>query len=136
MKRINCAVAETEYFIYDSIDRLVIVAGAYEQVYTYDTIGNITSMNGEAYTYSTKPHAVTAVGAASYIYDGNGNMTNRNGQTITWDVENRPVAIDTESYIYDGDGNRISKTAGGETTLYINRYYETNVTELVSGKYR
>jgi hypothetical protein len=61
----------------------VITAGAYEQVYTYDTIGNITSMDGEAYTYSTKPHAVTAVGAASYIYDGNGNMTNRNGQTIT-----------------------------------------------------
>jgi len=33
-----------------------------------------------------------------------------------------------ELIIYDGDGNRISKTAGGKATLYINKYYETNVT--------
>ena len=29
---------------------------------------------------------------------------------------------------YDGDGNRISKTVGGVTTLYINKYYEKNLT--------
>jgi hypothetical protein len=43
--------AETEYFIYDSIDRLVITAGAYERVYTYDTIGNMINRNGKTITW-------------------------------------------------------------------------------------
>ena len=45
---------------------------------------------------------------------------------MTWDVENRPTIVGTETYVYDGDGNRISKTVGGVTTLYINKYYEKN----------
>lgn len=32
---------------------------------------------------------------------------------------------------YDGDGNRVKKTEGGETTLYINQYYEKNLTTSV-----
>ena len=31
-------------------------------------------------------------------------------------------------FIYDGDGNRVLKTESGETILYINRYYEINLT--------
>jgi RHS repeat-associated protein len=29
---------------------------------------------------------------------------------------------------YDGDGNRVMKTENGETILYVNRYYEKNLT--------
>jgi len=56
-------------------------------------------------------------------------MTTRSNQTITWDVENRPVTITGgASFVYDGDGNRVKKTEGGQTVLYINKYYEKNLT--------
>jgi hypothetical protein len=120
--------SETETFSYDSLDRLTKVAGAYDYSVSYDEIGNITSLNGNAYSYGTKPHAVNSVGSTSYVYDDNGNMTTRGAQTIVWDVENRPTSVSSETYIYDGDGNRVNKTVGNITTLYINKYYEKNLT--------
>jgi RHS repeat-associated protein len=32
------------------------------------------------------------------------------------------------TFVYDGDGNRVKKTEGGQTILYINQYYEKNIT--------
>jgi len=105
---------------------------SYTQSYNYDAIGNMTSMNGISYTYPTngvRPHAVTQVGSTSYSYDANGNMTARGAQTITWDVENRPLTVTGgATFVYDGDGNRVKKTEGGQTVLYINQYYEKNIT--------
>ena len=54
-------------------------------------------------------------------------------RTIEWDAENRPVSISVDgveiaSFVYDGDGNRIKKTESGNTTVYINRYFELNLT--------
>ena len=97
-------------------------------------------MNGASYTYGSQPHAVTAVGQASYVYDDNGNMTTRDDQTITWDVENRAISVtdgqNTTSFVYDGNGNRVKKTEGGETTVYVNRYYKKNLdTEEVTTYY-
>ena len=31
------------------------------------------------------------------------------------------------TFVYDGDGNRVKKTEGGQTILYVNRYYEKNL---------
>jgi len=86
-------------------------------------------MNGNSYTYGSRPHAVTdVVGYATYAYDANGNMTARGSQTLTWDVENRLVSVSgggaDMSAIYDGDGNRAWKTENGQTVLYLNRYFE------------
>jgi RHS repeat-associated protein len=59
-------------------------------------------------------------------------MLTRKNQNITWDAENRPVSISqngtTAYFIYDGDGNRVKKTEGGQTVLYVNKYYEVNLT--------
>jgi RHS repeat-associated protein len=56
-------------------------------------------------------------------------MTTRGSQTLTWDVENRVMSVNGgASFVYDGDGKRIKKTENGETILYINRYYEKNLT--------
>jgi RHS repeat-associated protein len=53
-------------------------------------------------------------------------------KTLGWDVENRLVSVtigtDVTTFVYDGDGNRVMKTEGGETILYINKYYEKNLT--------
>ncbi len=99
----------------------------------YDPLGNITFMNGKSYSYTSgRPHAVTSAGSTSYTYDANGNMTARGNQTMTWDEENRLASITTGGvntvFVYDGDGNRVKKTEGDQTTLYINKYYEKNLT--------
>lgn len=131
-QRQDAVSGQTETFTYDFLDRLTAVSGAYSNSFAYSTIGNITSKNGTSYTYGTKPHAVTTVGSTSYAYDANGNMTTRGSQTLTWDVENRVVGVTgggvTMSAVYDGDGSRVKKTEGGATVLYINQYYEKNLT--------
>ena len=135
-QRQNLVSSQTENFTYDSLDRLAAVSGAYSNSYSYNAIGDITSMNGLSYTYGTKPQAVTAVGSTNYVYDADGNMTTRGGQTITWDVENRPTAISGgASFVYNGDGNRVEQTQGGQTTIYINQYYEKNITTGVATTY-
>ncbi|MEN8615485.1 RHS repeat-associated core domain-containing protein, partial [Dehalogenimonas sp. THU2] len=53
-------------------------------------------------------------------------------QTLTWDVENRVVSITGNGadaqYVYDGDGKRVKEIENGETILYVNQYYEKNLT--------
>jgi RHS repeat-associated protein len=131
-QREDVLTSERETFTYDFLDRLTSASGPYSESYTYDEIGNITSKNGVSYTYGSQPHAVTAVGETSYNYDDNGNMTDRGSQDITWDVENRIIEVDdgenTSTFVYDGNGNRVKKTEGGETILYVNKYYEKNLT--------
>ena len=120
---------QVETFGYDFLDRLTSASGPYTESYTYNQIGNILTKNGVSYGYGSKPHAVTSVGSTSYVYDGNGNMTTRGAQTITWHVENRPISITGgASFIYDGDGTRVKKTEGGQTVLYVSKYYEKNLT--------
>ncbi|MBN1692598.1 MAG: hypothetical protein JW845_03485 [Dehalococcoidales bacterium] len=107
-------------------------SGNYTESYTYNEIGNIMSRNGVTYTYGTKPHAVTSVGSMTYSYDANGNMITRGEQTLTWDAENRLIAVSgngtTAFFICDSDGNRVKKLENGETTIYVNKYYEKNLT--------
>jgi len=133
-QRENLVTSETETFGYDFLDRLTSASGPYSESYTYDQIGNINSKGGLSYTYGTKPHAVTSVGSTSYAYDNNGNMITRGSQMLTWDVENKLIAVSdngTAQFVYDGCGNRVKKTEGGETILYINKYYEKNLTTSV-----
>jgi tripartite motif-containing protein 71 len=129
----NLVSGQTENFTYDYLDRLTTSAGAYSQTYTYDALGNITSMtnngNTQFYSYGAKPDAVTQVGSTSYAYDANGNMTTRGAQTISWNVDNQPATISGgTSFVYDGNGNRVEETTGGQTTVYINQYYQKNIT--------
>jgi hypothetical protein len=92
-QRQDVVSSETETFSYDYLNRLTSVSGAYSETTTYNQLGNITSKNGNIYTYGARPQAVTAVGTTSYAYDNNGNMTTRGSQTIGWDVENRVVSV-------------------------------------------
>jgi len=123
--------SETETFTYDFLDRLTGVSGPYTESFTYNAIGNILTKTGTSYTYgsSSHKHAVTAAGSTSYAYDANGNMTTRVSHTITWDVENRLIGVTGgASFVYDGDGIRVKKTESSQTILYINKYYEKNIT--------
>jgi len=76
---------------------------------SYDSIGNLLSKAGAAYTYpaagSARPHAATTIGSKNYNYDANGNLsttytgtsTNGSGNRYSWDYANRLVQV--ESYV-------------------------------------
>jgi hypothetical protein len=63
--RQDVLASETEPFFHDSLDRLTAISGAYTYSVSHDEIGNITNLNGNTYSYGTKPHAVTSVGSTS-----------------------------------------------------------------------
>jgi RHS repeat-associated protein len=118
----------------DFHDRLTGVSGAYSNSYAYNTLGNLTSFEGVSYTYGSKPHAVDLAGPYKYNYDANGNLTSDNtsrARTLTWDAENRPVSIVasgvTTTFVYDGGGKRVKKTVNNVTTLYVNQFFERNL---------
>jgi len=111
--RYDALTGESETFQYDFLDRLTsAVSGSYAESYTYNEIGNITSMNGVSYVYGDQPHAVTSVGDTAYAYDANGNMTLRGDQNLVWDAENRLVNVSAEP---ESDWD---KTFGGTSSDY------------------
>ena len=128
------------YFAYDPLDRLVGVASAYAQTYSYNAIGNFITKAGITQVYSTtQPHAVRSLSnGSSFQYDANGNMTQRTEmsgtQLITyqqqWDIDNRLVAVTNTNtgqvtqYFYDADGNRVKRVGPQGTTVYVNADYE------------
>ena len=144
------AAADFQQFTYDALNRLDAASGSepgYALAYTYDDIGNITSITGTDplgtvnksfdYTGDNKPHAVNSVGSDSFSYDANGNMEFRvdasGSYSQTFDVENRLVSVvnqntgaETEFY-YDADGIRILtiQCTGACDTNYSNEVSRT-----------
>ncbi|WP_213455504.1 RHS repeat-associated core domain-containing protein [Rhizomonospora bruguierae] len=109
----------------------------FKQQYTYDSIGNLTSVTtgatSRAYTYpasgpdSVRPHAVTAIGADRYTYDASGVLTSRTvagvASTYGYDPLDKLVSADTggatTSFGYDADGNRLIRRDPTGRTLYL-----------------
>ena len=131
---------QVQSFGYDWLDRLTSAAtnaagiGQYSHshTYAYNAIGNIASYNGNAYTYGSKPHAVTAAFGNSYGYDAVGNQTSRTvggvAYTQTFDYDNRLTGVAggsvSATFLYDAAGNRVKGTVAGVTTVYIAGLYE------------
>jgi RHS repeat-associated protein len=103
----------------------------YNESYSYNALGNLTSKAGRVYSYGDGAHihAVTSDGLQSYNYDANGNMTgSSSGRKISWNQTNQPVSVTsggvTETYGYDGDGVRVKKVVGSTTTIYLEGVWE------------
>jgi RHS repeat-associated protein len=107
-----------------------------DNIYTYDANGNMTGRQEAGGSTSSGPTAtvtITATPVQAPVATATVHITATPVQatttTYTWDVENRLIAVSGgASFVYDGDGNRIKKTESGETILYINKYYEKNLT--------
>ncbi|MBN1191293.1 MAG: hypothetical protein JXA46_16175, partial [Dehalococcoidales bacterium] len=128
----------------DVADITAIYILTFGQSFSYDEIGNLTAQDGLSRSYGSggiRPHAVTELDSSPYYtYDDNGNMVTKVSDTMTWDVENRLTAVTGGAgFVYDacmtrrsrvihGDGNRVMKTENGETVVYINKYFEKNIT--------
>lgn len=132
------ALSQTQFFTYDHRDRLDhawttgSATGAYDQVYSYSQIGNLTSKAGVTYTYPAagqpRPHTPTNVGGQTMSYDANGNLSSGMGRTYSWNADNLPTAITAptgnESYSYDADGERVWRNYSGITTYLMGGLYE------------
>ncbi|RVX41120.1 intein/RHS repeat-associated protein [Nonomuraea polychroma] len=114
----------------------------YSQAYSYDNVGNITSLtdNGQTatYTYPTpgataiRPNAVTAItrpaGTDTYAYDNAGQLAARTvaGKQATFDwnplgqLDRATIDGQQTSMVYDTDGERlIRRDPDGSATLYL-----------------
>jgi RHS repeat-associated protein len=152
---------DTQQFCYDSLNRLTwagstgtppcasltpgtLTAAQYQQSYTYNIDGGMTSGPASSYTYgnSSHLHAVTSTSSGySAAYDAAGNMICRaltsatscsgtqTGQQLSYDAvgrltswQNQPSSpSSTANYLYDGVGNRVAMqtTVNGTTTLTV-----------------
>ncbi len=124
----------------------VVAPPTYDDSFSYDTIGNLTSKDGVSQQYGAnnngtgaRPHAARIVGGVTYTYDNNGNLLTGGGRTLTWNATNQPSQIVsggiTELYEYDADGSRVKRTVNPSaiTTIYAFGLYEKEGT--VTRKY-
>nr|WP_191910212.1 DNRLRE domain-containing protein [Microbispora cellulosiformans] len=114
----------------------------YAQSYTYDSIGNITSLtnSGKTLTYgypppggsAVRPNAVNSItgqgGTDSYVYDEAGQLTSRTvggkAGNFTWNelgqLEKARIDGQDTTMVYDADGERlIRRNPNGKVTLYL-----------------
>ena len=126
----SAAVNRAECYVYDTLGNLR-VRWTPECVisYTPDNFGAITRISARS-VYNAWPATMSADG---YVYDtvfaAGREERNPNGAEWTYhhDARGRLDAVNPDAtsadaaYTYDADGNRVSKTAGGVTTLYPGR---------------
>lgn len=136
--------ARTVLYEYDDLYRLTVASTTvasstpYRQTYAYDAIGNITSKSDiGSYTYAetgyANPHAATSINGVTYAYDNNGNVTDVGASVdLTWDYMDRLTQWTdggtTATYDYDHTTERMTKTIGATTTVYTNKYFDTDGT--------
>ena len=128
------APERSQYFAYDTVDRLVSAQGVYgERRYEYDAVGNVVRFATRRYHYGSGNRIVDD-GVWTYEHDANGNVTRRSQrglvQELGYDSLGRMTSLrsDTdgvvETYAYDDGETRIKKSAGDEVTYYISSDYE------------
>jgi RHS repeat-associated protein len=131
----NVDNGRTVSYGYDGLSRLytAVTAGSanfpkWGLTFEYDRYGNRTAENPTAgsgmpsNSVAVNP-ATNRINSSGYAYDASGNMTNDGSNTLVYDAENRTVSATNGSasgtYTYDGNGLRVTKVAGGTTTVYV-----------------
>lgn len=141
----NTSGSKTVAYVYDDLNRLTsatatnVASGqsTYTHTYAYDALGNITSGPIGSYTYAgtnyANPHAATSINGVTFSYDNSGNLTGNGTLTNTWNYKDQltqaVVGSVTSTYVYDHAGNRVSLANGTTTTVYPNKFYNTDGTK-------
>ncbi len=118
----------TQKFVYDGADRLkwAFEPGGWTQVYDYDRWGN-RAVTGSVLNPGLTPQDLVQFNPAnnqvllgSTLYDLAGNQVrDALGRILTYDAENRQTSFAGATYAYDGEGRRVSRSAGGVTTVFV-----------------
>ena len=111
----NLVTDNSQTYTYDMLDRLT----AGQDKYTYDAIGNITSVGNHKMTYDDDSR-LTSIDDNKTSIDKDGNLTNYSmggkAHTASYNSQNQLTKYDDLSYTYDADGNRVS--AGDTKFIY------------------
>ncbi len=86
--------------------------------YSYDTLGNITSV--DEYAYTTSSTLGTRTSQKSFVYQAD-RLTNANGQSIGYDTLGRPTTVGTLSYQWSR--NKLSGVTRGSLSQYGALYH-------------
>jgi YD repeat-containing protein len=120
-------------YTYDKLNRVVKAEysdGFFEE-FSYDGTGNrrskTTPQGTTVYEYDEE-NRLRKAGDMVYVYDPAGNLIEKSSPgrkaTYKYDFDNRLIFYSDElnqvTFEYDGNGNRISKTANGVRTEYVN----------------
>lgn len=117
----NSPDSQTCSYLYDDLGRLgtptgsaaasVSCGSAWSQTISYDRYGNVTKSGSiswqPGYNSSNK---YTLAGTS---YDANGNLLNDTFHAYTWNVEGRPLTIDTTTLTYDALGRVVEQNISG-----------------------
>lgn len=140
----DSGAGKTIVYGYDNVHRMTFASTTaasstpFRYQYAYDALGNITGskLNTSAtttYSYAgtnyANPHAATSIGGVTHTYDNAGNLTSDGTWSHVWDYRNRLSASGsgaTSTYAYDHTTDRVSLTENGTTTIYANRYFDTD----------
>ena len=119
-------------FEYDSLQRLKQAVGSYGSIkYTYDKVGNrlTRTIDTQTETYKYYPgtnrlQEVNGTQTVAYTYDLNGNTISIGDMTLIYNQNNRLIKVKKNAdivgeYVYNGLGQRVTKTASGQTTLFL-----------------
>ncbi|MGH7745671.1 MAG: RHS repeat domain-containing protein, partial [Candidatus Dormibacteria bacterium] len=87
----------------------------WSQTFGYDAFGNLNKSGTNSFqpTYSYLTNQMTEIGSSTPTYDANGNVTNDFLHTYTWDINGRPVTIDTVTVTYDALGRMVEQNRSG-----------------------
>ncbi|MBO4274626.1 RHS repeat-associated core domain-containing protein, partial [Microbispora triticiradicis] len=131
----------------------------YSQAYTYDGVGNLTSLTSSArtstYNYpragssAVRPNAITSItgpgGTDTYAYDEAGQLTSRavdgKAGSFIWNalgqLEKATIDGQNTTMVYDADGERlIRRDPAGKATLYLGSMeVEVNGSSIIGKRY-
>jgi RHS repeat-associated protein len=125
-------------YLYDDLYRLkradisnLINNSSYSELYDYNILGNILSINDNTYSYNSgsysNPHAPTNINGNSIVYDNDGNLISYLDKSILWTYRGEIDSIIksgiTYSYTYDSDGGRVKEINDGNKKFTPNKYF-------------
>ena len=114
---------KTDHYAYDDNDQLTKDG---TNTYSYDSINNRRSKNGESYTIN-ELNQITNVGKSTYVYDLNGNRTAHDSTVYRYDALDRLIEVEKGlllyRYQYDATNRRLSKQSFFKEVLYSTENY-------------
>ena len=111
-------------YSHDDLERIASAncGSSLSQTFAYDPFGNISKSGSFSFaaTYNTATNQMSAIGGYGVpTYDGSGNVTNDFLHTYSWDINNRPVNIDTLTVTYDALGRMVEQYNGSSYTQLV-----------------
>src|SRR6266478_2915612 len=104
----------------ESYDDLLRISGTnctpsvWAQSFTYDSFGNITKCGSITWNpgYDLTNNNRYKTPQTGIIYDARGGLTSDTFHTYSYDVDGRPLSVDTISATYDALGREVEITSG------------------------